>query len=66
MHLRCLNKGLVVSRETVRIILTIVDPGGVELRRSRRLGRLGYRVEGPNSGWSLDSYDKLKPLWNMH
>ena len=64
MHLRCLSNGLVVSRETVRIILTIIDPVGVELRRSRRLGRRRYRVKGPNCVWRivcLDSYDKLKP-----
>jgi hypothetical protein len=61
MHVKCINNGLVVSRETVRIILRILDPVGVELRRRRRLVRRRYRAKGPNYIWHLDSYDKLKP-----
>lgn len=62
MHLKCITHGLVVSRETVRVLLGILDPEGVEVRKSRRLVRRRYSVKGPNSLWHLDSYDKLKPF----
>ena len=61
MHLECLHKGFVVSQETVRILLLILDPDGVKLRSRRRLRRRLYRNLGPNYLWHMDSYDKLKP-----
>ena len=53
---------IVVSRETVRHALRIVDPEGVSQRLSRRLRRRQYKAKGPNFLWHLDGYDKLKPF----
>lgn len=61
MHLKCLQHGLVVSRETVRLILKELDPQGVSLRKRRRLKRREYYNKGPNYLWHIDGYDKLKP-----
>ena len=61
MHQKCLEHGLRVSRDTVRLLLSILDPRGVETRRRRRLQRRRYHGVGPNFTWHVDSYDKLKP-----
>ncbi|KAK7893049.1 hypothetical protein WMY93_022201 [Mugilogobius chulae] len=61
LHHRAIQRGYVVSQETVRILLGLLDPNGVEMRRRRRLRRRQYTVRGPNALWHLDSYDKLKP-----
>ena len=53
--------GFAVARETVRIILKVPDPNGVETRSRRRLRRREYRGRGPNFVWHIDGYDKLKP-----
>ena len=53
---------LVVDRETVRELLKILDPEGVELRGRRSLKRRQYRNKGPNYLWHIDGYDKLKPF----
>lgn len=60
-HARCVQEGLVISREVVRQILGIVDPDGVASRSARRLHRRQYFARGPNFIWHLDGYDKLKP-----
>lgn len=61
MHSTCVANGFVVSKDTVRHLLSILDPGGVDRRRRRKLQRRLYRGVGPNFTWHLDSYDKLKP-----
>ena len=61
MHRRCLQEGLVVSRDVVRQIIAHLDPDGVALRKRKRLVRRRYYAKGPNYVWHLDSYDKLKP-----
>lgn len=61
MHLKCIQEGLVVKRETVRLLLSVLDPVGVAHRRARKLRRRRYHNPGPNFMWHLDSYDKLKP-----
>lgn len=61
IHLKCVRYGLTVSKETIRLILQLLDPDGVEMRRRRRLRRRQYRVPGPDFLWHIDSYDKLKP-----
>lgn len=61
MHSRCIHDGLVVDRETVRILLQIIDSEGVMARSRRRLQRRSYFAKGPNYIWHMDSYDKLKP-----
>ena len=61
MHQRCVNAGLVVGRETIRHLLGVLDPRGIELRRKGRIVRRRYLSKGANFVWHLDSYDKLKP-----
>lgn len=53
---------LVVSQNTVRHALRVVDPEGVAQRRKHRLQRRQYRAKGPNHLWHIDGYDKLKPF----
>ncbi|KAK0134343.1 hypothetical protein N1851_005019 [Merluccius polli] len=62
LHLRAVQRGLVVSQETVRQIIKALDPHGVEMRRAHRLRRRLYTTRGPNALWHMDSYDKLKPF----
>lgn len=59
MHLKCLERGLVVDQDTVLGLLHIIDPEGVEYRKTRRLRRRVYSIKGPNSVWHIDGYDKL-------
>ncbi|XP_053699784.1 uncharacterized protein LOC128757644 [Synchiropus splendidus] len=61
LHLRAIQKGFVVSQDTIRQIIKMIDPVGVELRRARRLRRRQYSCRGPNAVWHMDGYDKLKP-----
>jgi hypothetical protein len=63
MHQRLtVDHKLVTDRETVRQILKILDPEGVERRLRHRLKRQQYKVKGPNYIWHIDGYDKLKPF----
>ena len=57
-----MEHGLITTRETVRKVLKIVDPEGVERRLRHRLKRRQYKVKGPNYIWYIDGYDKLKPF----
>ncbi|CAH0551685.1 unnamed protein product [Brassicogethes aeneus] len=61
MHLKCIQHGLVVTQETVRELLKLLDPTGVDIRKRKRLRRRQYVSKGPNYVWHVDSYDKLKP-----
>ncbi|KAF3836224.1 hypothetical protein F7725_028782, partial [Dissostichus mawsoni] len=61
LHLRAIQQGLVVSQDSIRRIIKLVDQQGVELRRAHRLRRRQYRCRGPNALWHMDGYDKLKP-----
>ena len=61
MYEKCIQHGLRVRKEDVRIILKELDPEGVESRMGRRLRRRLYYAKGPNYIWHLDGYDKLKP-----
>lgn len=61
IHLRCLQAGFTVKQEMIRILLKILDPHGVSIRKRRRLRRRQYHSNGPNFIWHIDSYDKLKP-----
>jgi hypothetical protein len=54
--------GLVVSKETVRHALRVLDPEGVDQRLRHRLRRRQYKGRGPNFLWHIDGYDKLKPF----
>lgn len=62
MWLRCLQSGLVVKQETVRLILHILDPEGVENRRKKKLTRRIYYTNGPFFTVHIDGYDKLSPF----
>ena len=53
---------VVVDKETVRELLKILDPEGVDARSRHRLQRRQYKTEGPNHVWHIDGYDKLKPF----
>ena len=61
MHLKCIQAGLVVTQTTIRHLLLLLDPRGVQLRKRNRLRRLLYINPRPNFLWHVDSYDKLKP-----
>ncbi len=61
MHLQCIQSGLSVDRETIRLLLQVIDEEGVATRRRKRLQRRSYFAKGPNFIWHVDSYDKLKP-----
>ena len=56
------DHNLVIGKETVRHVLRIVDPEGVEQRSRHRLRRRQYRGKGPSYIWHVDGYDKLKPF----
>lgn len=61
MHRLCTKNGIYCSRETVRLLMTLLDESGVNTRRARRLQRRAYSSKGPNDVWHTDCYDKLKP-----
>lgn len=61
MHLKCIQKKFVVTQETVRELVKVIDPEGCEIRSRRRLRRRSYYSKGPNFLWHVDSYDKLSP-----
>ena len=58
MHLKCVQRGLNIPKETIREPL---DPRGVEIRLRRKLKRRLYSAKRPNYLWHVDSYDKLTP-----
>lgn len=62
MHLKCKQNGYLVSQKTVRLLMGILDPKGIEERKRKRLRRRQYRSAGPNAVWHIDGYDKLKPF----
>ena len=64
MHLKCIQSGYTVTQETVRLLLQIIDPLGVQLRSRGKLRRRIYTNPGPDFMWHIDSYDKLKPYDN--
>ena len=61
MHLKSRHSGLNISREDVRILMLLLDPHGVELRKKKQLKRRAYYSKGPNYAWRIDGYDKLTP-----
>ncbi|CAC5420135.1 unnamed protein product [Mytilus coruscus] len=60
MHLKCIQSGFNIPRDTVSQLMKIIDPDGVKCRLSRKLRRRQYASPGPNFAWHIDSYDKLK------
>ena len=59
MHAKCIQRGFVVTEETVRLLLHILDPEGVKQRKRHRLKRRKYVNPGPNATWHIDGYDKV-------
>ena len=63
MHQRLtVQYGLNVTRNTVRQVLKILDPEGVNARSRHRMRRRLYTAKEPNYLWHIDGYDKLKPF----
>lgn len=62
MHQKCWMAGIITDRETVRLLLCLMDGEGVALRARNRLRRRVYNGRGPNYVWHIDGYDKLKPF----
>ncbi|ROJ57643.1 hypothetical protein DPX16_23842 [Anabarilius grahami] len=62
MHQKCWLNGIITDRETVRVLLRLLDGEGVDLRSRNRLRRRVYHSRGPNFVWHIDGYDKLKPF----
>ena len=60
VHQRLLQKGVQVSRHSVRQAVKIIDPEGNERRSKHRLKRRVYCNSGPNDVWHIDGNDKLK------
>ena len=54
--------GISTDKETVRELLKILDPEGVELRSRHQLRRREYNTAGPNHLWHIDGYNRLKPF----
>lgn len=50
------------DRETVCILIQLLDGEGVDLRSGNRLRRGVYHSCGQNYVWHVDGYDKLKPF----
>lgn len=61
MYAKCMEHGIRIRKEDVRIILAELDPEHSQARQRRRLRRRQYFSKGPNFIWHIDSYDKLKP-----
>ncbi|XP_042069377.1 uncharacterized protein LOC121812132 [Haplochromis burtoni] len=61
MFTKCKQHGIVIKKEDVRILISLLDPVGSQVRQTRRLRRRQYFAQGPNFVWHIDSYDKLKP-----
>ncbi len=79
MWIRLRTKYLLnVRRDTVMMLLRLMDPVGTSCRKQKRLSRRCYRspvsysyflfksysflCQGPNFIWHMDGYDKLKPF----
>ena len=59
--MKYIHHGIVVSQDTVYLLLQILDPIGVDQRKPRRLRHRKYKGVGPTYTWHIDGYDKLKP-----
>ena len=62
MHFKEQAAALVVDRETIRLVMKVMDPEVVSLRGTHELKRRKYICNGSNETWYMDGYDKLKPF----
>ena len=60
-HCLRLQYGIQAPRSMVQRILRVLDPEGLDDRRSHRFIRRRYTNPGSNFAWHVDGYDKLKP-----
>ena len=51
-----------VTRDLILRYVRVIDPGGVNNQRKRRLKRRKYTNPGPNFLWHNDGWDKLAPF----
>nr|XP_022310849.1 uncharacterized protein LOC111116138 [Crassostrea virginica] len=61
MHLKCVQAGFYIPRDTVYELKKLLDPEGMNARLHKRLKRRSCSSPGPNFVWHIDGYDKLKP-----
>ena len=61
MHLKKMQNGITNTQETGRLILSMLDPRGVEIRKRRGLRHRSCNTEGPKFATWCGTYDKLKP-----
>ncbi|OWF42828.1 hypothetical protein KP79_PYT24962 [Mizuhopecten yessoensis] len=61
MYQKMKCQGINARKEEVRLLMSILDSAGTELRRRHKLRRRLYCSKGPNYIWHFDSYDKLRP-----
>ena len=66
MHAKCLEHGIRARKEDVRIILELLDPEGVALRRRRRLQRRQYFFKRTKLHLARRFLRQTKALWNLH
>ena len=59
MHQKLRADHFLVDRETVRILLKVLDADGAELQSSHCLARRTYISAGPNYLRHIDGYDKI-------
>ena len=45
LHLRAIQLGFVVQQDTIRQIIKVLDPQGVELRRAQCSGVCSFKIE---------------------
>uniref|UniRef100_A0A096LVX3 HTH-like domain-containing protein n=1 Tax=Poecilia formosa TaxID=48698 RepID=A0A096LVX3_POEFO len=57
MHQKCWMAGIVTDRETVRLLMRLLDPNGVDLRAQNRLRRRLYVSQVPNYVWHIEEND---------
>ena len=61
-HLRRHHGHWRISRQRVRVMLRLINPAAVQLRRAVNLHPRLYYSRGPDDVWHIDQYDKLKPF----
>lgn len=59
MYIGYLEMELFVDKDTVRVLLYVIDQEGVELRRKRRLRGQFYSIKGSSFVWHIDGFDTI-------
>ncbi|OWF49027.1 hypothetical protein KP79_PYT18336 [Mizuhopecten yessoensis] len=61
MYQKMKCQGINARKEELRLLMSILDPAGTELRRRHTLRRRLNCSKGTNNIGHFDSYDKLRP-----